>query len=634
MKGTVRLAGGNSETVAAATAPDPHSSRPSLRRQIRVRTLGLALLLLVGVVPLAVFGFLALRRSERTALSEVRQGNQRVAEQVAGRIDSYLRRERELLATIGAAALQARDARDAATLIEGYSLQYRHLRDLVVYRRTDLSTPWASDITAKPGKVYPDLAAAAERDGAAASPVRAADPESSGGFAHTMTVAVAVIVAGQQRGVLVARMDLIGVWAPVNQVRIGHHGFVRLLSGNGELLAHGDPEERRYVFNADAEVDKAMVAAARAGELADNQGGEQVVPVVADVPGTDWMVVVEQPVHEAYASARAMRRDLLLIGAGVLVVAVVAGVILGRRVVRPLELLRAHTRTLAQGNLLTPADVPTSIAEVAALAGSLDEMAGALKRLQDDAQARERVTTFGRVAAGLAHDLRLPIERVHGACFDLMRSPEDEHAWEYFRRTAEANLPPLREYMADLLQLSRSGEIEKRVERIEPEQVAREVVAQVSANPKFADIEFHVAGSAAGMWVNKSLFRRAVHNLTANAAQACFKAGRPGTSVTVELSERDNELQVSVIDTGTGMTVEQREKVMHGDFSSGDRTSGIGLGLGVARHVAQGHGGLLEIASELGKGSTFTLRLPRIHDHAAQPQRISMSDVQEGASHG
>ena len=115
--------------------------------------------------------------------------------------------------------------------------------------------------------------------------------------------------------------------------------------------------------------------------------------------------------------------------------------------------------------------------------------------------ARERLAHFGDRFTAVHSDFGAiknvlasqSIERVHGACFDLMRSPEDDHAWDYFRQTAEANLPPLREYMADLLQLSRSGEIEKRVERIEPSQVAREIVAQVSANPKFADIEFHVA---------------------------------------------------------------------------------------------------------------------------------------------
>jgi signal transduction histidine kinase len=103
--------------------------------------------------------------------------------------------------------------------------------------------------------------------------------------------------------------------------------------------------------------------------------------------------------------------------------------------------------------------------------------------------------------------------------------------------------------------------------------------------------------------------------------------------VTVRLTDVDGSIEVQVIDTGTGMTAEQLDKIQHGDFASEDRTSGIGLGLGVARHVAQGHGGILEIASEHGTGSTFTLRLPRIHDHAQQPQRISMADAEEGAEH-
>jgi len=599
---------------------------PTPPRMIRIRVLGLALLIIVAVVPLAVFGWLAVTRSERTAVTEVRDGNQRVAEAVAGRIESYLRRERQTLAIIGAAAVQASDAAAASALLEGYTLEYRHLRDLTVYRD---GARWAADSAARPSPAFDALAATARSGGAAASPVRPADHVGTGGFAHTMTVAVPIVVVGQQRGVLVADVDLIGVWEPVNRVKVGEHGFVRLLSGSGELLAHGDPEERRYVFDADRGIDDALVAAARRGELALNQGGVEVVPTVADVPGTDWKVVVEQPVAEAFAPARAMRRDLYLSGAGVILLAVLIGLIAGRRVVRPLEQLRDHTRVLAGGDLLARADVPTRIAEVAALAGALDEMAAALKQLQDDARARERVTTFGRVAAGLAHDLRLPIETLSAACFDLIREPEDAGARAFFELTARSNLPRLREYMGDLLQLSREGEIEKRSEHIDPLAAAHQAVEQISANPQFRGIEFRVTGEAAPMWLNRSLFRRALQNLGANAARACFKSGRGDAGVTFQFDDSEEALEVRVIDQGSGMTAEQRDRILAGDFASEERTSGIGLGLGVVRHVVRGHGGTLEIHTELGKGSTFLLRLPRAVGRGEMPERIAV-DEQKG----
>lgn len=593
---------------------------------IPVRTVGVVLLLAVGVVPLAVFGWLAVRRSERTAVAEVRQGNQRVAEQVAGGIESYLSSERHLLAAMGTAAVQARSPDDAAALLEGYALEHRHLRDLIVYRE---GVRWAADATAQPSPEHAPLAARALGGEPVSSPVRRADRSGAGGFAHTMTIAVPLRVAGQLRGALVANVDLVGLWDPVNRVRVGERGFVRLLSGGGELLAHGDPEERRYVFNADPAVDQALVAAGRGGELADNQAGERVVAVVADVPGTDWKVLVEQPVTEAFAPARAMRRDLLVIGAAALLVALVAGVVVGRRVVRPLEQLQAHTRVLAGGDLAARAVVPTRIAEVAALAGSLDEMAGALHRLQEEARTRERVTTFGQVAAGLAHDLRLPIENLQAACSRVLKAREDPAAWSLFEKMVLLHLPRLQEYMADLVQLSREGEIDRRMEKVDLAAVAREVAEAAAADQRFQGVGFRVTGTASPLWLNRSLFRRALHNLAANAARACFRSGRKDAGVTFEVADAGDRVQLRVIDAGTGMTPEQRERILAGDFASGERQSGIGLGLGVVRHVIQGHGGTLGIESEVGKGSTFTIVLP--HSEPAGPaERISMAKEGEG----
>ncbi len=596
-------------------------------RMIPVRAVGVVLLLAVGVVPLAVFGWLALRRSERTAIQEVRRGNQRVAEQVAGRIEAYLRRERQMLAAIGVAAVQARSPGDAAVLLEGYSLEYRHLHDLIIYRD---GAAWAADALARPSAASHELAAQASAGKAVSSTVRPPDRAGAGGFAHTMTIAVPLRVAGQLRGALVANVDLVGLWDPVNRVRVGERGFVRLLSGDGELLAHGDPEERRYVFNADPAVDQALVAAARGGELADNQAGERVVAVVADVPGTDWKVLVEQPVSEAFAPARAMRRDLLVIGAAALLVALIAGVAVGRRVVRPLEQLQAHTRVLAGGDLAARAVVPTRIAEVAALASSLDEMAGALHRLQEEARTRERVTTFGQVAAGLAHDLRLPIENLQAACSRVLKAREDPGAWALFEKMVLLHLPRLQEYMADLVQLSREGEIDRRMEKVDLAAVAREVAEAAAADQRFQGVGFQVTGSASPLWVNRSLFRRALHNLAANAARACFRSGRKDAGVTFELADAGDRVQLRVVDAGTGMTPEQRERILAGDFASGERQSGIGLGLGVVRHVIQGHGGTLTIESEVGKGSTFTIVLPHI-EPAGPAERISMANEGEGA---
>ena len=151
------------------------------------------------------------------------------------------------------------------------------------------------------------------------------------------------------------------------------------------------------------------MAAALLGQRAHNQQGTEVVASAAFVPGRDWLVVVEQPVSEAFAAARAMKRDLLLLGAATLVLVVLCGILFGRTAVRSLERLRAHTHILAAGDLDARIDTRTPLLEARALGEALNEMASSLKKLHDEARNRERLSTFSRVAAGLAHDLRNPI---------------------------------------------------------------------------------------------------------------------------------------------------------------------------------------------------------------------------------
>ncbi len=79
----------------------------------------------------------------------------------------------------------------------------------------------------------------------------------------------------------------------------------------------------------------------------------------------------------------------------------------------------------------------------------------------------------------------------------------------------------------------------------------------------------------------------------------------------MRLAEWPDFLFVSVSDTGTGMPPEVLENVFHPLFSAKGRAEGAGLGLAVSQNIVTAHGGKIEVVSEVGKGSTFTVTLPR-----------------------
>lgn len=578
---------------------------------MRVRWYALIVLVVVGLVPLFAFGWLASASAERTAVAEVRTGTQRVADSVAHQVAAYIQAERAQLHTIGAAILLS--GRPAYTQ-NAFEIQFPYLHGLTVYGADGRAV--LGQGTGQPDE---DLRMVAERaigGHAASAPVRPASASSGGPFAHTIAIGEPLMVAGEQAGAVAARVDLVDIWQPINAARVGERGFVRLVAPDGTLLAHGDPEERRQIFQPHDNLD--IVRRARRGETIVNSQGEEELAAVAEVGDRGWAVVVEQPVAEALGAVRAMRRQLALLAGAALLLAAAAALFAGRKAVRAIESVESHTRVLASGDLDAVFKPTSGIAEIDSLGGRINDMAASLKRLGQEAQAKERMNTFGRVAAGLAHDLRIPLEHVRDACEGLAANKEDAAFWEDFEFCRSTELPKLRAFIDDLHRLSiqDAGKLSPRT--IDATHLLEDVVHQLRGTPKFSNISFAVDSKAGEMVADERLLQRAIFNLGKNAAEACAGNGRAEKEVRFEAEEAADGVVIRVRDTGYGMSPEVLERIMTGDFHSTKRTNGIGLGFGVARHVAQVHGGRLEATSQVGAGTTFTLLVPRRADDQEQ----------------
>ena len=173
-------------------------------------------------------------------------------------------------------------------------------------------------------------------------------------------------------------------------------------------------------------------------------------------------------------------------------------------------------------------------------------------------------------------------------------------------------MPKLKRYMDDLQRLAREGNVKLDIADVTPRELAEQVVSELAGNPKWRTVEFSASGEAREIVVDANLVKRAIYNLCSNGADACASLGKGG-SVVVEVKDADvgDVLEISVRDTGGGMAAQKLQHLLEGDFTSTKRSTGVGLGFGVARHVAHAHGGKIEGKSAVGDGSVFTLVLPR-----------------------
>jgi two-component system NtrC family sensor kinase len=578
---------------------------------MRVRWFGILLLLGIGVLPIAVAGYFMIVRAKQTALEEVRAGNQRVAERAAIELRQFVDGRVALVAGLAAPLTPSARAtpEQARRILRNYRILFPAIRSLDVVGlgagcREAVSSTIEGTLRDRCGEPGVHLALMGR--------THLGDIALNAEFAPVMTVAVPLEIAGTQIGAAVAEIDMVAIWETVKQVHVGRTGFARLVSRDGTLIAHGDPEERRRVFLREKDPSTSRIVPGQASRYLNSQGID-VIALAARVPDVGWTVIVEQPVAEAFAASHAMQRDLLWTILGAVVFAIGLGIVLGGEPIKALDAMRRHARTVASGKLDTQITHKPFLKEMQSLANDLNEMAVELKRLNEEMQSRERLNTFARVAAGLAHDLQTPIESVRTACDAMLNRPEERQSLEMLEAAARNHLPRLHRYVRDLRRLAHDGTVPLEVVSVAPRLLAQKVVQDAASSAKWRGIEFVSEGEADGLWADESLLRRAIGNLVANAADACVMRKPPIGRVTVRVgnSESGDALVVDVIDTGVGIPRDKLAEILVNDFRSSKRNSGVGLGLGVARHVATSHGGTVTATSEEGQGSTFRITIPR-----------------------
>jgi len=186
--------------------------------------------------------------------------------------------------------------------------------------------------------------------------------------------------AGEIVGVLIAEVNLKYIWDVVADIRVGQAGYAYVVSGNGDLIAHPDISLvlGRKNFTNLAQVQNALAGETGPSTTTKNLVGQKVFTSYAPIPDLRWFVLVERPAAEAYAALRSsLFRSgvLLLVGLGM---AILASLMIGYRVVRPLQTLREGVARISGGDLKHHIDVQTGD-ELQMLADEFNEMTAKLR---------------------------------------------------------------------------------------------------------------------------------------------------------------------------------------------------------------------------------------------------------------
>ncbi len=240
--------------------------------------------------------------------------------------------------------------------------------------------------------------------------------------------------------------------------------------------------------------------------------------------------------------------------------------------------------------------------------------------IADDRTESYRLDAVRRdFVANISHELKTPIGAVGLLAEALEQASDDPDQVRAFaqRLTTEANR--LASMTQEIIELSRLQAIDV-LDTAEEVKVDDVVQAAIDKNRVAADsLGITLVGGGEKrlrVWGDEAMLVTAVHNLIANAIQYSVPPSRVGIGV----SGTEDTIEIAVTDQGIGIPDDELDRVFERFFrvdqARSRSTGGTGLGLSIVKHVVQNHGGEIRVWSQPGRGSTFTIRLPRVLEAA------------------
>jgi len=253
-------------------------------------------------------------------------------------------------------------------------------------------------------------------------------------------------------------------------------------------------------------------------------------------------------------------------------------------------------------------------ASVTALTGDQGEVQGAVvllwdlrtvKALQQRVERTERLAALGRLAAGVAHEIRNPLGAIRGLVQYFQATWKDDAEQRVYLEVIVREVDRLNRVVSDLVEFARPREPQREPHHLG--EIVRHATALVQADVRAKGIEIvhDVDAALPPLLIDRDLVLQALLNVLLNAIEAMEAGGR----LTIRLADLPGWVELAIQDTGGGIPPEHLGRLFDPFFTTKQR--GTGLGLAIAHSIIQAHDGEIVVDSAQGQGTTVTIRLPK-----------------------
>jgi nitrogen fixation/metabolism regulation signal transduction histidine kinase len=299
----------------------------------------------------------------------------------------------------------------------------------------------------------------------------------------------------------------------------------------------------------------------------------------------------------------------MLVGGVGIMVAVLASLWFAARVTRPVVSLAEAARRVAAGDLGAKVEVESSD-ELGELAAAFNRMTEDLAQQKDRTLQAERVAAWRELARRLAHELKNPLFPLQVTVENLMRAKQKapemfEEVFHEGTATLLAEINNLKTIIGRFSEFSRMPQPQRQPTQVNDvlRSVLRVFHAQLQEKNQVA-VRTELADPLPEISADPDLLHRALQNLVLNAIDAMPEGGE----LTIRSATLSNGVEISVSDTGSGLTQEECGRLFTPYYTT--KQHGTGLGLAIVQSVVSDHGGKISVESTKEKGTTFRIELP------------------------
>jgi heavy metal sensor kinase len=318
-------------------------------------------------------------------------------------------------------------------------------------------------------------------------------------------------------------------------------------------------------------------------------------------------LVIGRPTENIKQALDRLLHTLMIAVPVTLVTAGGGGVFLARRALKPVDEMTRKAHSIEESDLSQRLEVKTKD-ELGRLASTLNEM---IERLEKAFRRQQQFTSDA------SHELRAPLAIVQAESTLALQKKRSPQEYRQSLETISQEIRRMSHIVDQLLTLARAdtGKESLSLKKVSLSELISELSLDVKALCEDKGLQFQL-GQIEDLTVNGDEIK--LRQLLLNLIDNAIKYTPSGGSVAVSADSAGKLAVISVSDTGIGIPVEDLphifERFYRVDKARSPTEGGSGLGLAIAQHIAEAHGGRIEVESEVGKGSTFRAYLPLYRD--------------------